>query len=168
MEGRQLHTTSNPHLALRATKELVDFGMAQGWQPVILGRAPMIEEAIRLKDWLLMPAHEDTSKVPDRALRRVQGIYAAGLRPKGFVIAHEAPQVLPAGKAKPTPMPIHSVNIDDALFTLAKAVALTTSITAIAGLAIFSALLVGVATLDPILIAVTQDDYWIEIDRWDS
>ena len=26
--------------------------------------------------------------------------------------------------------------------------------------------LMGAALLDPILITVTEDDYWIEIDRW--
>ena len=29
-----------------------------------------------------------------------------------------------------------------------------------------TAFLTGAALIDPILIAVTEDDYWVEIDRW--
>jgi hypothetical protein len=51
--------------------------------------------------------------------------------------------------------------------TLAKvmtgAVTLVATVGAVVVPAIFMA---GAALIDPILIAVTEDDYWIEIDRW--
>jgi hypothetical protein len=38
----------------------------------------------------------------------------------------------------------------------------------VAAIAIPAALLAGAVMIDPILIAVMEDDTWIEIDRWDT
>src|SRR3989304_7399310 len=79
------------------TAKLVHYGLSHGWGLAILGQAPMLEEPVRLKEWLLVPAHEDIGQIPTRALNRVQALFAAGVRPQGFVIVHEAPMALPAG-----------------------------------------------------------------------
>jgi hypothetical protein len=173
METKQLvqHKSDSTLVAYQATKQLVEFGQKQGWQLNVIGQAPMLEEPIRLKDWLLVPAHEDTSEIPFRALQRVQSLFAAGIRPKGFVVVHEAPRVLPAGEPVklPKPFPVGNVEFGKVLSTAGKVVAAAaTAVAALSGLALLSGLMVGAAVLDPILIAVTDDDYWVEIDRWYS
>ncbi len=154
------------------TTKLVRYGLRRGWPLVILGIAPMLEEPVRLRDWLLVPAHLDTSHIPARALRRVQSLYAAGIRPQGFVVVHEAPLALPADKPTPpkvNPLPIGNIEFEDAAAGIGKAIGiLAAGAFAVVGLALMSTLAVGVVVLDPILIAVTQDNYWVEIDRWNE
>jgi hypothetical protein len=153
------------------TARLISFGVSRGWTLVILGQAPMLQEPIRLKEWLLVPAHEDTSQIPPRALNRVRALYAVGIRPRGFVIVHEAPMALPAGETaqKINPLPIGNIEFEDAAANIGKAIgALAAFAVAATGIALMSGLAVGAVMLDPILIAVTQDNYWIEIDRWNA
>ncbi len=118
-----------------------------------------------------MPVQHDTSQIPARALSRVRAIYEAGLRPKSFVVVHEAPLQLAVPKEKIAnktisplfPSELISPLLTDAVGSVALKVA---SLAATAVFAIPAALLVSVAMLDPILIAITEDDHWIEIDRW--
>ena len=84
------------HLASPQTRQLVAFGQQQGWACNGLGQAPMPEKAARLGKWLIVPAYLDSSPIPDRAMKRIQAIYASGLRPKGFIVVHEAPMLLAA------------------------------------------------------------------------
>lgn len=153
------------------TARLIRYGLSRGWTLAVLGQAPMLEDPVRLEEWLLVPAHEDTSQIPVRALNRVQALFAAGLRPQGFVVVHEAPRALPAGKTveKPSPLPIGNIEFDAAALNVGKAIgALAAFATAATGIALMSGLALGAVILDPIFIAVTQDNYWIEIDRWNT
>lgn len=153
------------------TASLIQYGLRRGWPLAILGMAPMLEEPVRLKDWLLVPAHMDSSHTPARALKRVQSLYAAGIRPQGFVVVHEAPLALPSGKPTPkvNPLPIGNIEFEDAAADIGKAIGvLAAGAFAVIGLALMSTLAVGALVLDPILIAVTQDNYWVEIDRWNA
>lgn len=122
--------------------------------------------------------------MPTRAMERVQSVFAAGIRPKGFVVVHEAPKLLSAPASDGRRMPRMSAVSDatkSALRMSGLALAgLATSLVVVSGalligLAIFllaaavlvpAFLVVGVAILDPILVAVTEDGLWIEIDRW--
>ena len=153
------------------TAKLIRYGVSHGWALAILGQAPMLQDPVRLKEWLLVPAHEDTSQIPERALNRIQALFAAGIRPQGFVIVHEAPRALPSGESphKTAPLPIGNIEFEDAAVNVGKVIgALAAFAVAATGIALMSGLAVGAVMLDPILIAVTQDNYWIEIDRWDS
>jgi hypothetical protein len=162
---------------------LLDLGKCNGWDSFMLGQAPLPNSPVRLGKWLLAPAEADSSHIPARTLARVQAIYSAGLRPKGFVIVHEAPLELSAPKEQATSsaLRLHPL-LASALIGLGrgvvavapgvlKAVA-TTAAVALAAVgaatlvAIPLTLLVGAAVLDPILVAVTEDGYWVEIDRW--
>ena len=145
----------------------------------------MLDQPKRVGDWLAVPAHQDTTPLPHHAIERVQAIFEAGIRPVGFVMVHEAPKLLPApAQAEPTTwqMPTLPENVRSTLKTVG-----TTLVTAAAGLlaitgvaiAVIAALVVAAAvfipvaflaaavSIDPILVAVTEDGYWIEIDRWD-
>jgi hypothetical protein len=165
------------------TRELLGLGRARGWDFQVLGRAPLPVEPVRVGKWLLVPAQDDTSRIPARALARVQAIYEAGLTPAGFVLVHEAPLELaaPAGARPARRFPELSPAACEALagagravaeaapgvlLGLAKAVAVAVA----AGAAVIVggplALLFGLAMLDPILVAVTADGYWVEVDRW--
>lgn len=166
------------------TRRLLTLGQKQGWDSAVLGRAPLPEEPVRLGDWLIVPALQDTSPVLARALERVQTIFAAGLRPKGFVVVHEAPMLLsPPEKDKPEPLRlplfpgINRVLVKRIIGGLILGLILLVTIVgvlalALAALAVVASLLVpatlvaGAVVVDPILIAVTEDGYWIEIDCW--
>jgi hypothetical protein len=162
------------------TRAILALGHEQDWEFAILGKAPLPDQPVRLGDWLIIPAHQDSSQVPARALERIQAIYAAGLRPKGFVLVHEATLALPAPEGVPyviPEMPKPRVNrkfiwiaiglLILGLIILPAVVAfVVAALTATASLAVPAVVVVGAAIVDPILVAVTQDGYWIEIDRW--
>jgi len=163
------------------TNQLMKLGENQLWTFSILGIAPMPERPVRLKDWLLVPAHQDSSAVPKRTLARIQTIYQAGIRPKGFVVVHEAPMQLPAPEHQDAEviegdfreLQRGAIEIDlDKLTASGSALASTVlKVAASAAVVIGSIVLpavffAGAALLDPILVAVTEDDVWIEIDRW--
>ncbi len=153
------------------TMHLVSLGRAHRWDFRVLGKAPLPMEPVRLGDWLLVPAQQDSTPIPQRAMARIQAIFAAGIRPTGFVLVHEAPKLLKAPVVTPERTPgqfaegngITSVpqSSSDFLTTLG------TGMSALASM-IFPMFLfvVAAAMADPILVAVTEDNYWIEIDRW--
>jgi hypothetical protein len=166
------------------TQQLVTLGREQGWNCAVLGQAPIPNEPVRLGDWLIVPAHQDSSPVPVRAIGRVQAIFAAGLRPKGFVVVHEAPMLLPA-PVQDQPNTLRLSVLPDQFKSGLKVVGtvlgvLATFLVAATGLVLLAvaavslavilavpvALMVGAAVIDPILVVVTEDGYWIEIDRW--
>lgn len=174
--NKQSNLRSNPKrmaaLLSPETLRILALGRQRGWNSAILGRAPLPDKPVRLGDWLIVPAHQDTSPVPSRALERVQTVFAAGLRPKGFVVVHEAPLLLPAPEdvetetiRVPSDSPVNKrlIAVAGALGVLSMAL---TALTVASLLAAPTALVVGAVMLDPILVAVTEDDYWIEIDRW--
>ena len=171
-------TSAQGTLALRETQssvlspavgQLLAVGRAHMWPFQPLGQAPMLQEPIRLGDWLLVPAQQDSAPIPARAMARIQAIYAAGARPQGFVVVHETPMLLKA-PAETSPRP------QDATLPVGTAVANAVAsdvLSAVAGVlsAFVSVILpamflVAAAMVDPILVAVTEDGYWIEIDRW--
>jgi hypothetical protein len=137
-----------------------------------------------LGDWLIVPVEQDSSPVPDRALRRVQDIFAAGIRPKGFVLVHEAPKLLSAPPAEQS-QGLRMSALPDwlrsglkvtgtglgvaglALVAIPGLVVLAVAALSLAAMVMAPALLVvGAVVVDPILVAVTEDGYWVEIDRW--
>lgn len=159
------------HLAhSQPAESLVALGRANGWQFAVLGIAPMPTETILLPEWEIVPAHLDNSHIPSRALERIRAIYEAGYRPKGFVVAHEQPR-------EATSMPVVSIasqtqelvfDVDQVLQvsgTLIKAIAVATA--GLMGVILPAIFAIGSAVLlDPILVAVTEDNVWVEIDRW--
>lgn len=171
---------SNPHtkrsitLVNPETRGLLTLGRQKGWDCAVLGRAPLPEAPVRLGDWLIVPAQQDSSEMPTRALDRVQAIFAAGLRPKGFVMVHEAPPLLsPPEVAKPdiseaSPLPKPNIeSFTGMLKGLATGLAVLSTL-AVSALTFLgtAGIAVGTILIDPILIAVTEDETWIEIDRW--
>ena len=168
----------------RQVRELETLSRREGWNHAVLGQAPLPTRPVRLGDWLMVPVEQDSSPVPARALRRVQSIFEAGIRPEGFVLVHEAPKLL-AGPPEKEPESLQMGALPDGLRSKLKAigmglgavglalvaipglVALAVVALSLAGLVIAPvALVVGAVVVDPILIAVTEDGYWVEVDRW--
>ena len=144
-------------------QQLLALGDRMGWQTQVIGRAPMLKEAVRLQDWMLVPAHEDTTAIPARTMRRIHTLFSQGLRPQGFVVVHEAPMQLTAPKPvveEKSPMEWEGVGKTVGVIAKVMGVLLLGSMLLPFGL------LAGLVMLDPILVVVTEDGYWIEIDRW--
>ena len=157
----------------------VSLGKSHGWDFRVLGKAPMPSRHLRIGSWLLVPAQQDSSSIPIRAYERIQTIFAGGLRPQGFVLVHEAPLVLSApqqpGEIEKQNSSKESIaktaGLLGAILTgagaLSAALAVGLGILLLGGvLLIPTLLLAGAVMVDPILVAVTEDGYWIEIDRW--
>lgn len=164
-----------PALTGSQAQQVLAVGDEYGWPFTVLGNAPMPTQPVRLGEWLIVPAQLDSSPIPERALKRVQAIYAAGLRPQGFVLVHEAPLQLGAPRPKPFDVAEFVERISPkVLEVLGKAVGATAVVAIYGALAAafivcpWPFLLMGLVLVDPILIAVTEDGDWIEIDRWNQ
>jgi hypothetical protein len=167
-----MESRSTNHLVLETPAECITQSQMQqflslgdqlGWHTEVLGKAPMLKEPVRLQDWLLVPAHEDATELPHRTLKRIQTIYTQGLRPQGFVVVHEAPMQLTAPKPETQEKPAFEWEGGGKVFI---AIAKVMGALLLGGMLLPLGLLAGLIMLDPILVAVTQDGYWIEIDRW--
>jgi hypothetical protein len=168
--SRAIAGRGSPHLP-GETGALVSLAEQRRWPFQVLGQAPMPEAPVRLGDWLLVPAQYDTSPIPERAMDRIQAIFTAGIRPQGFVLVHEAPKLLQAPvepkvrpQVQPAPAPVTPRSPDRGGDF---AGALEAGLTALGSLLFFLPyLFVAAVVVDPILCVVSQEGYWIEVDRW--
>ncbi|MDT8382636.1 MAG: hypothetical protein RQ728_10340 [Brevefilum sp.] len=128
--------------------QLLALGKANGWHFQSLGKAPIPADPIHLDGWVLIPAEQDTHPIPNRTKNRIRTVYASGIRPQAWVLIHEAPALLPAPNQR------------KASGTLAQVFGLLTLGS------LLSMLVMTAAVVDPILVAITPEGEWIEIDRW--
>ena len=153
------------------TRQILDLAEQKGWDFNLLGQAQLPKEVIQLDKWLIAPACQDSSEIPARTYKRIQTLFANGIRPKGFVVVHEAPRLLNAPKVVPqhaTPevfppeieKPKTGTNPTDAIASILSSALLGTILTAV------GTLFLGIALIDPIVVAVMEDGCWVEIDRW--
>ncbi len=177
---RSLTARANrPTSALRLMEQerrLMRLGAEHGWSFRALGQAPVPTTAVFHKGWWLVPIAEDHSQIPARSLERVRAIYAAGIRPKTFVIAHEARPEFPAPKEQPETTPIEiwakylasqSVVVAKVAGTVLTSVVVPLVAAGVSlGLLTTLGVLSTVAMIDPCLVAITEDNMWIEIDSW--
>jgi hypothetical protein len=133
------------------TELLLEVGERFNWDFVCLGQAPIPQRPVRAGEWLIVPAQADTSPIPVQTMQRIQTIYQEGLRPLSWVLVHEAPaQLCPPKKDKPA----HVWPYLALLGTL--------------GIWLASTVLTAAVVVDPILIAITPELDWVEIDRWNN
>ena len=128
--------------------QLLALGKANGWHFQSLGKAPTPVDPIHLDGWVVIPAEQDTHPILNRTKHRIKTVYASGIRPLAWVVIHEAPALLPAPNQQKASGIFAQVF---GLFTLGS---------------ILSMLVMTAAVVDPILVAITPDGEWIEIDRW--
>ena len=166
--------------------ELVDLGVRRSWSFRPIGQAPLLERPHYLDGWWFLPVQEDTSALPARTLKRVGAIYEAGLRPRGFIVAHESPPMLMNVEATARSERGRHFDLDEMATRVQQGFAHAFSRESLLGRAaplVLSGVLfilkgavvvlgvcgvLAVVALDPVLIAVTEDGYWVEIDRWQA
>lgn len=131
------------------TQLLLDVGYRNNWDFIHLGKAPIPTQPVRVGDWLIVDAREDQTRIPRKTMHRIQTVYAEGIRPESWVLVHEAPYLLSPPKEK-------------------KKTRLVPYLALLGGLGVWLAtsLITAAAIVDPILIAITSDLDWVEIDRW--
>lgn len=159
---------------LTQEREIMTLGAAHNWDFRTLGVAPVPATSFYFKDWWIVPLAEDTSTIPARALERVRTLYEAGIRPKAFVIAHEAPrQIAPPAETRIiSPLEYWGKRTAEGAGTILKGAVAVAAVVAPVLLAMLGASLLvsltiaGALVADPCLIAVTDDDVWIQIDYW--
>lgn len=157
-------------------RQIMQVAAARKFPFRVLGVAPAPVQPVFTHNWWLVPATDDHSQIPARAMERVQAIYAAGIHPKAFVIAHEAPAQIAAPRGTPVISPFEfwarkmGEHSQSALQIVSKAVTIATPVLMAAlGVGLLVSIgLAGAILTDPCLIAVTEDDVWIEIDSWMS
>ena len=157
--------------------QILSLGRRNGWGFQHLGYAELPEHPVRLQDWLIVPASQDTTPVPPRTLERIQAIYLSGFRPKGFVVVHEAPKTFQAPRPEqsswrllPAPAVNQSVPNTGSTSSVSNSGAVADSFGSFFSILttmLFPMLFIGLLALDPIVVAVMDDGSWIEIDRWD-
>jgi hypothetical protein len=149
--GHLLDRAANP-----GTAALMDFGERSHDKYRLLGKGPLLKESVYAGNCWLVPAEQERAPIPPRAQQRVAAIYQAGLRPAGFILAHEAPRTLPAPLVEPKPQPPKAAVAWRPALAQALSWLLIGTVGALA------------LAVDPVLIAVTEEGYWVEIDRWMS
>lgn len=173
IEGNARHTRLTMPV-LEQEREIMALGAANHWEFRVLGVAPVPPTAVYAKNWWLVPLHEDTSNIPARALERVKALYEAGIQPKAFVIAHEAPKQIAPPKGTPIVSPFQywskraaesTISILQAAGT-ALASAVPILLTVLGTTLLASVSVAGALVADPCLIAVTDEDVWIQLDYW--
>ena len=131
------------------TQLLLDIGYRNNWEFVFMGKAPIPNQPVRVGDWLIVDAQEDKTRIPRKTIHRIQTIYESGIQPQSWVMVHEAPYLLSAPKQKNKH---HLIPYFALLGGL--------------GVWLASSVITAAAIVDPILIAITSDLDWVEIDRW--
>jgi len=145
---------------------LIDFGKYRGWEFVFLGKEPVPEKPVRKGDWVAVPPEMDNTPYPNNVYEKMLAIQAANLEPKLFLLVHydpekpremevAPPKVLPATQSEPKDSKLGL----GSLFVAAGAFAVGIKV-------LFGLLAAAMFLVDPILVAITEDDEWVEIDRW--
>jgi len=176
--NRSISLNGNPNNLYQPTQQLLGLGRRNGWDFHSLGYAEYPEKPVRLEKWMITPAHLDSSPIPKRTMVRIQTIYESGLRPRGFVVVHEAPMALSAPKKQPPvfglpapnspkpapPPPIQKIESSSPSFSdqLGEVAAIFGTL----AMVVFPMLFLSILALDPIVVAVMEDGCWVEIDRW--
>ena len=131
------------------TQLLMHIGYKFNWDFINLGKAPIPEKPVRAGEWLIVSATDDSSRIPRQTMQRIQTIYQEGIRPLHWVVVHEAPFLLSPPKTKKKAHVLPYIAILGGL-----------------GVWLATTLITTAAIVDPILIAITPEFDWIEIDRW--
>jgi hypothetical protein len=155
------------------THQVITLGEREGWHSAFLGQAQLPDETVHLENWMIVPAAQDSSEIPLRTYRRIQTLFANGIRPQGFVVVHETPRLLSQPKSEPKPAsrqgtPRFQGN-PEIVSSAAQSVFSGMTKAVLGSLPfLFGTIALGIAMIDPIVVAVMEDGSWIEIDRWET
>lgn len=177
---------------LDATRSARQLSERVGFRLHLMGHSHAPITPQRVGAWWVEPLH-NYEALPPRARYRLQSLLSSGLQPKAVVLFHELPQFMEqqdsgistlvneADRLRyriPEMIEALSVNVAKKLplvgallwrvgLVLLPMVVLSLGVL-VAG-ATTAAVAVGSAiALDPCLVVVTVDGYWIEVDRWNQ
>lgn len=125
-------------------KKAIDVGRANHWR---------FRTVQKQQEWVY-----ETVDVPQVGKDRIDVLRAAGVRIKGFVVAHEAPRLLPAPKETPK-------RYQDLDFKNTSQIVPDMSWVG-EFFFMFFALLFQAIALDPALIVELEDGTWLEVMTW--
>ncbi len=164
-------------------REVLQVGALNQWHFDVWGVSPPPTHSVYFKNYWLVPLAEEQGQMPAAALARVAAIYDAGIKPKAFIFAHEAPATLKA--PPPPPAPTFSERVDQfrpyaqklashsgkAMQVTGKVLSDYVFPATVTGMQVLGGLLAAVAftaiLIDPALICVTSDDLvWVKIYAW--
>jgi len=149
-------------------------------KPIGRSSAPIVPQLVG--DWWLQPLTPQTY-LPPRAQDRLDQVLEAGIKPKAIVVFHELPR-----QPKPSTLTkfghqlgrFASVEIPAAALRAgnlarehgpgmlrAASIGAGVVLTGVAYLAL-ATITAALTITDPCLVIVTQDGYWLEVDRWYS
>jgi hypothetical protein len=139
----------------------------------VLGRSDAPIVPCRVGDWWMEPLNLFT-KLSPRASQRLDAVLALGITPRAVVLFHEIVPIdppLPAANPFSTHASRWAAAVGAALLQAARVLGPLTSRGAAAGVAWAARTVRAIRTWfkgmpDPVLVIVTGDGYWVEIDRW--
>jgi hypothetical protein len=175
VQGARQIAPTPMRLVLERSRDL-DFPLL----PIGRSRAPVLPQLVG--EWWMEPLTTETY-LPPRAEARLQQVRQVGIAPKAIVVFHEL-----TGQTQPSPLTrtgqrlgrFASVDVPAAAMRAghlaqqhgpgvlrAAAVSAGVVLTGI-GLIALATVTAAVSVTDPCLVIVTEDGYWLEIDRWYS
>lgn len=158
---------------------VLETGRELGFELNVIGRSYTPVVLQRVGDWWIEPLSGQTTLTP-RARQRLDALLAAGVRPKAVVVFHEIEQqprnqpttsILRAARSVARPLPTlayQTVMATAAHLPLIGRFALKVAMWSVVGVGAVALAVVSVIGSDPCLVIVTEDGYWIEVDRWNS
>jgi hypothetical protein len=178
---------------LDTKKQVLEIAKRKGWDNVVvMGDGDMIDRPQTIGEWMVYPADQYPSEIPQEGMNRVYQLVNAGVRIKGVAVLddlrHPRPRLRPILLPPPTPEPIQRkwviphIDVDwGFVFSTTAKILLGTvavGLAVIAGIALLAvALAVGTALLilagvgaalayDPALVVVTEDNQWVAVYMW--
>jgi hypothetical protein len=126
----------------------------------------VLTEPVYHDEWWYVPIEQDTSVIPQEALRRVELLQNAGVPIKGMIVAHEAPLTLMAPKKDRQTQRDYTVVKAGLIGLLGAVVAMV--VAALSVVVAIPLLVVTAVLIDPALIVVVEDGSWVEVCAWDE
>ncbi len=146
---------------------------ALGFPVRVLGQslAPVIPQQVGT--WWLEPLTPATI-LPERARRRLQAVLAAGVVPRAVVVFHELPATPPTRSsaarrhavAMARALPPMAVAVEHSALRLLPVLGWLLIAAVRAALLGLAAVVAALVLVDPCLVVVTEDGWWLEVDRW--
>ena len=153
----------------QAVMEVLTLSREKHWHVKVVDGTGMIDSPEYWDGWVCEPVNISEFTTSPEALRRVDQILKKGIPIKGFILAHEAPQMLPAPQVKPKPLiRWEEIPWDDIATGMAKALGYgVMAVGAVAAGALVLPLVAIGVMLDPALILVLDDDGTrVEVASW--
>jgi len=152
----------------KAVVEVLTLSRENHWHVKIVDGTGMIDSPEYWDGWVCEPVSLSDSTIPAAALGRVDQILKKNVPIKGFILAHEAPPMLPAPQVKPKPLiRWEEIPWDD--IATGMVTALGYGVMAAGAVAVSALVLPLIAVgvlLDPALIVVLDDGTRVEVASW--